>query len=153
MSAKLTCIGDLDYFKQSIFDYGISKPCGDVGNLCAFLLRLLYLRVHKHGTACSQINRMLGKKSSLCKILYTVIQRFCKGLNKGTAAGGTCLVELNGIHRLIFDFNTFHILTADVDNAVDIRVKKGGSIVVCHGFHFAFIQHKCSLKQCFSIAG
>ena len=54
---------------------------------------------------------------------------------------------------MIFDFNAFHILTADVQNTIYIRIKKCSGIIVRYGFYFPFIQQKCSFNQCFSISG
>ena len=42
---------------------------------------------------------------------------------------------------LILDLDTFHILTADIQNAVYFRIKEGSSVVVGDGLYFALIQH------------
>ena len=54
---------------------------------------------------------------------------------------------------MIFDFDAFHILTADVQNTIYFRIKKCSGTIVRYGFHFPFIQQKCSFNQCFSISG
>ena len=71
--AEILGIGQLDHLKQCVFDNGVSKSGRDVGNGCAFLLRLLNLGIHKYGTTGTQINWILGKKSFLCEILYTEV--------------------------------------------------------------------------------
>ena len=86
MLAKLGSIGNLDNLVEGVFDNGVGKTSGDIGNLSAFLLGLLNFGIHKHSTACSKINGMFCKKSCFCKVLYCVVQRFCKGFDKGTAA-------------------------------------------------------------------
>ena len=86
MLAKLGSIGNLDDLVEGVFDNGVGKTSGDIGNLSAFLLGLLNFGIHKNSTACSKINGMFCKKSCFCKVLYCVVQRFCKGFDKGTAA-------------------------------------------------------------------
>ena len=86
MFAKLGSIGNLDNLVEGVFDNGVGKTSGDIGNLSAFLLGLLNFGIHKYSTACSKINGMFCKKSCFCKVLYCVVQRFCKGFDKGTAA-------------------------------------------------------------------
>ena len=86
MLAKLGSIGNLDNLVEGVFDNGVGKTSGDIGNLSAFLLGLLNFGIHKYSTACSKINGMFCKKSCFCKVLYCVVQRFCKGFDKGTAA-------------------------------------------------------------------
>ena len=95
---------------------------------------------------------MFGKERSLREILYTVIQRFCKSLDKGAAAGGTRLVELYGIYRLVFDLDTFHVLTADINNTVYIGVEEGSGIVVCHSLNLALVKHKRRFEQCLAVS-
>ena len=153
MAPQLRSIGNFDNFVKGIFYNGISKTCGNIGNLSSFFLSLLYLGIHKYSTACSKVNGVLCKKCCFCKILYTVIQGFRKGLDKRAAAGGACLIELYAVNGVIFDLNAFHILSADVQNTVYIRIKKGGGIIMGNGFHFALIQQQCRFDQCFSVTG
>ena len=74
------------------------------------------------------------------KILYGVVQGFGKSLDEGTASGRTCFVELYAVYSLIFDLDTLHILTADVEDTVYIRLEEGCGVIVRYGFNFAFIQ-------------
>ena len=90
--AQLGGIGYLDYLKQSVFDNGISQTGGNIRNTCTLLLGLFYLGIHEYGTTGTQVNGMLRKQSGLCEILYRIIQGFCKGFDKGTAAGGAGLI-------------------------------------------------------------
>ena len=48
--------------------------------------------------------------------------------------------------------NTLHILPADVQNTVHIRLEEGGSVVVRNGFHFSFIQLKGGLQECLTVS-
>ena len=95
----------------------------------------VYKRQHKYRTAGSQVNGMLCEESCLCEILDRKVQRFCKGFDKGTTAGGTCLVELYIVNCMIFNTDTFHILTADVKDTVHIRVKELSSIITVSYTH------------------
>ena len=54
---------------------------------------------------------------------------------------------------LIFDLDTFHILAADVQDTVYVRVKEGGCIVMGNGFHLALIQHQGGFDQGLAVTG
>ena len=95
----------------------------------------------------------MGKESLTGKILDAVIQGFGEGLNEGSATGGTGLVEKHTVHGLILDLDALHVLAADIQNAVHLRIEEGGSVVMGYGFHFTLVQHQGSLNQCFSVAG
>ena len=82
---------------------------------------------------------MLCKQGSLSKILHGVVQGLRKGLDKGTAAGGTCFVQLYAVYGLIFDLDALHVLTADVQDTVDAGIEKSSGIVMCHGLYFTVI--------------
>ena len=141
--SKGRSIGYFDNLEQRIFNDRVSKSGRDIIHTGAFLLGLLYTGVHKYRTAGSQVNGMLCEESCLCEILDRKVQRFCKGFDKGTTAGGTCLVELYIVNCMIFNTDTFHILTADVKDTVHIRVKELSSIIMGDGLHLALIQHQC----------
>ncbi len=53
---------------------------------------------------------------------------------------------------MIFDLDAFHILSADVEDAVYIWLEESSSVVVRDCLDFAVIQHQCSLDQGFTIA-
>ena len=54
-------------------------------------------------------------------------------------SGGAGFIELYAVNSMIFDLDTFHILTADVEDTVHIRFKERSGIVMGHRFHFALI--------------
>ena len=66
---EFTCIGELDYLKQSILDNGIGKTGRDICNGCALFLRLFYLGVHEYGTTGTKIDRVFRKQSLFREIL------------------------------------------------------------------------------------
>ena len=87
------------------------------------------------------------------KIFHGIIQRFGKGFNKGSTSGRTGFVQLYTVNGLIFDLDTFHVLTADVEDTVHIRFKERSGIVMGHRFHFALIQKQRGFDQCLAITG
>ncbi len=89
----------------------------------------------------------------MSKIFHRIIQGFGKGLNERTAAGRTCLVQEYVINGLVLDFDTFHVLSADIQDTVYIRLKERGGVVVGNRLDLAFVQQKGSLNRGFSIAG
>ena len=79
-------VGELDYFKQSIFNHRIGKPGRNIRNQSAFFLRLFDFGIHKYGAARTKIDGVLGKERFFGKILYGIIERFGERFDKGTAA-------------------------------------------------------------------
>ena len=87
------------------------------------------------------------------KVFHRIIQRFRKSFNERTASGRTCLVQLYTVNGLIFDFDAFHILAADIENTVYIRFEECGGVVMSYRLHFTLIQHESCLDQGFSVSG
>ena len=143
--AKLLCIGNLDNLVKSILDNRVGKSGRDICDRSAFLLGLFYLGVHKYGTSGTKVNRMLCKKSGFGEILHGVVQGFGKGFNKGTAARGTCLVQLYAVNGLVADLDALHILSADIYDTVNLRIKESSCIVMGNGLNLALIQQQGSL--------
>ena len=54
---------------------------------------------------------------------------------------------------MILDFDTFHILTADIEDTVYLRIKESGCIIVRYGLNLALIQHQSGFDQCFTVTG
>ena len=94
---------------------------------------------------------MLCEQSSLCEILYAVVQRVRESLDKRTAAGGTGFVQLHAVYGMVFDADAFHILSADIQDAVYLRIEKFSRIVVGDCLHFALVQHQSGLYQRLSV--
>ncbi len=70
--AEILRVGNLDNFIKRIFDNGISKTGGNIGNGSAFLLSLFNLGIHKYGTTGTEVNRILGVESNFGEILYLI---------------------------------------------------------------------------------
>ena len=73
VASELSCVRNFNYLVQCIFDNRAGKSGGDIGNRSPLFLRLLYLGVHKYGTARSKINRVFCKQRFMCEILYAVV--------------------------------------------------------------------------------
>ena len=54
---------------------------------------------------------------------------------------------------MILDLDTFHILTADIEDTVYLRIKESGCIIVRYGLNLALIQHQSGFDQCFTVTG
>ena len=50
----------------------------------------------------------------------------------------------NGV---ILDLDTFHILTADIQDAVYFRIKEGSCVIMGNCFDFTFVKKKCRFDQ------
>ena len=151
VSAKFGSIRNLDNLIECIFDNRVSKTCGNIGYFSSFFLCLFNFGIHENGTSGTKINRMLCENSSFCEILYCIIQGFGKGFNKGPASGGTCFIQLYAVNGLVADLDTFHILSADIQDTVYLRVKESSCIVMGYGLNLALIQDQGSLDQRFSV--
>ena len=57
------------------------------------------------------------------------------------------------VYGLVLNFNALHVLTANIQDAVYLRIKKCGGIIMGNSFHFAFVQKKSSLDQRLSVTG
>ena len=152
VAAQFGGIGKFDDFIEGVFDDGVGKTCGNIGNGGTLFLRLFHIGVHKHGAASAQINRILGKEGFFCKVLGSVVQRVGEILDKTAAAGGTGLVEQDGVYKTVAEFDTLHVLPADVQHAVHLRVKERGGCTVGNGLHFALIKAEGGFKERFSVA-
>ena len=53
---------------------------------------------------------------------------------------------------MIFYPDAFHVLTADVKDAVHLRIKEGCSSIVGDSFHLTFLQHKGGFYKCLPVA-
>ena len=92
-------------------------------------------------------------KRSFCKILYTIIQRFGKCFNKRSTTGRTSFIQLYTVNRLVLDLDTFHILTTNIQNTVNFRIKECCCIIMRNRLNFSLIQKKSCFDQRFSITG
>ena len=145
-------IGNFDNLQQCVFDNGICQTSGNIADFRTFLLGLFYTGVHENSTSGAQIDGVLCKQCHFCEILYSIVQGFCESFNKGTAAGGTCFVQQYAVDDIILDADTFHILTADVQNEVNIGFEELCRFVVGNCFNIAQIDHQRFFDEAFTVA-
>ena len=150
---QLRCAGDLDDLKERVLDDRVGKSGGDIRYRGTFFLRLLDFGVHKYCTAGPKVNGILRVERLMGEILHAVVQGFGKGLDKGAASRRACLVELYAVYGLVLYLDAFHILTADVQDAVYIRLEESGGVEMGHCFHLALVQHERCLDERFAVAG
>ena len=140
-----------DNFIQRVLDNADGKTRGDVLHRC--LLRLLHGGVHEHRAAGAEVDRAIRKQTELCKIFNGVTQRTRKRLEERAAAGGTSLVEENIVDDAVFDLEALDVLTADVDDEIDLRVKRARRVEVRHRLYDAVIDGKRVFDDVFAVAG
>ncbi len=153
VAAQLLRGGDLHYLKERILDDRVRKAGRDVRNRCALLLRLLNPRIHENSAACAEVNRVLGKERRLGEILHRVLQRLGKGLYKGAAAGGARLVERHGVYCAVLDADALHVLSADIEDAVHLRIKIRCAVVVRNRLNLAVVELEGCLHEGLAVAG
>ena len=142
-----------DYFIQRILDDGNRKTGTDVFNGCAVFLGLLDLRVHEYRAAGAKIDRFPAVKTHAGKLLHITAHRFRKRLQKAAAAGRTGLIEKNIGNRMVFDFETLHILTADIDDKIHIRHEMLCGCEMRNGLHKTEVAVKCMFDQFLTVSG
>ena len=153
MAAQIGSVRQLDDLEQGVLDDRAGQPGGDVLDGCTLLLGLLDVGIHENGAAGAQIHRRLGEKGLGGEALGGVAQGCGEVLQEGAAPGGAGLVEHNGVHRAVLELDAFHVLPADVQHAVHLRVEEGGGRGVGDGFHLALIQAEGGLEQALAVAG
>ena len=112
-----------DDLVKRVLDDRHGQTGGDRVDSGAVLLRLLDRRVHKHGAARAEVDRMLRKQAELAELLDGVAHRARERLDKRAAAGRAGLVQRNVVDAFVADFEAFDVLTADVDDEIDVRLK------------------------------
>ena len=138
--AQVGGVGQLDDLVKGVFDDGVGKSCGNILHRRALFLRLLDVGIHEHGAAGAKIDGIFGEQRFLGKALGAVAQGIGEVLDKGAAAGGAGFVQQYGVHAAVFQLDALHVLSADVQHAVHLRVKKRGGGAVGDGLHLALVQ-------------
>ena len=138
--AQVGGVCQLDDLVKGVFDDGVGKSCGNILHRRALFLRLLDVGIHEHGAAGAKVDGIFGKQRFLGKALGAVAQGIGEVLDKGAAAGGAGFVQQYGVHAAVFQLDALHVLSADVQHTVHLRVKKRGGGAVGDGLHLAFVQ-------------
>ena len=150
--AQVGGVGQLDDLVKGVLDDGVGKSRGNILHRGALFLRLLDVGIHEHGAAGAKIDGIFGEQRFLGKALGAVAQGIGEVLDKGAAAGGAGFVQQYGVHAAVFQLDALHVLSADVQHAVHLRVKKRGGGAVGDGFHLALVQTESRFQEGFSVA-
>ena len=89
----------------------------------------------------------------MCELLCCVAKNFGKGLQKAAAAAGAGFVQKDIVDGTVMDFQAFHILAADIQNEIYLRLQILGSIKVRHGFYDTIVNTKAVANQFLAVAG
>ena len=116
-------------------------------------MRLFDFGIHEYRAAGTEVDGTLGQEGCLRKFLNRHLQRFGKGVEEGAAARRAGFIEQDVFDVAVFDAAAFHILTADVEEKIDVRAKMGSGLIVGNRFDFAKIQVERFLEQGFPVAG
>ena len=96
---------------------------------------------------------MFGEQAEPREILDFIAQRIGERLQEAAAAAGTGFVQEDVIDRAVMNFKTFDILTADVEDEVNIRHIFAAGGEMRHRFHDAGVDAEGAANQIFAIAG
>ena len=151
--AQIVGVGGPDDLVDRVLDDGDGQSRGDVLHAGAVLLGLLDAGVHEYGAAGAQVDRVPGQQAQLGKVGDGVAQGLGKGLDEGAAAGGAGLVEHDGVHRAVADFEALHVLAADVDDEVHVGVEVAGGAVVGHRLHQPGVAGEGIFDEVLAVAG
>ena len=96
---------------------------------------------------------MFGEQAEPREILNFIAQRVGEGLQEAAAAAGTGFVKEDVVDRAVMNFKAFDILTADVDDEIDVRHIFAAGGEMRHRFHDAGIDAEGAADQIFAITG
>ena len=153
MAAEFFGIGELDDLVQGVFDDRVGKARGDVRHRRAFLLGLLDVGVHEHRAPRPEVHRVRRVQGLPGKGLGRVAEGTGKVFDEGAAAGGAGLIQEHRIHGAVSELDALHVLPADIQYAVNLRVEESRRRAVGDGLHFALIQGKGGFEQALAVAG
>ena len=150
--AQLARVGELDDLVERVFDDGVGKPGRDIGHTRALLLRLLDIGVHKHRAARAEVHGGLGKERLVRELLRRHAEGVGKVFKERAAAGRAGLVQKHRVHRAVLELDALHVLPADIEHAVDLRVEKRGGGAVGDGLDLALVEREGGFEQCLTVA-
>ena len=150
--AELARVGELDDLIKSVLDDGVGKAGGDIGDACALLLRLFDVGVHKHRAARAEVHGGLGKERFVRELLRCHAKRVGEILEERAAAGRAGLVQKHRVDRAVLELDALHVLSADIEHAVDLRVEERRGGAVGDGLDLALVERERGLEQRFAVA-
>ena len=150
--AELARVGELDDLIKSVLDDGVGKAGGDIGDACALLLRLFDVGVHKHRAARAEVHGGLGKERFVREFLRRHAEGVGEVFEERAAAGRAGLVQKHRVDRAVLELDALHVLSADIEHAVDLGVEERRGGAVGDGLDLALVERERGLEQRFAVA-
>ena len=141
-----------DYLVYSVFDDRCGKSCRDILNGRTVLLCLLYGGVHEYSTSWTKLHRCFCEKTEPCKFCDIVSHCSRKGLNERAAAWWTGLVEHDAVDSVVLYLKALYILSADVDDKINVGAEVSRSLVMRHSFNYTVINSQTCLDKILAVA-
>ena len=151
--AELRRVFYLQNFVERVAHYGVDEARGDVLDCRALLLRLADARVHEDGAARAEVYGVARLLRGARELVHLHVERLREALEEGAAARGAGFVEEYAVDDAVLDAQTFHILSADVDDEVRARQHEARGARVRDGLDLADVDAEGRLYQLFAVAG
>ena len=115
-------------------------------------MRLLHGAVHKHRASRTEVYGRVGEKPEFCELLNAVTERFGKSLQERSAPRGTRFVQEKLVYKSVSYLKALHVLSADIENEIDVGAEFFGGGVVRDGFHKPVVYAKRAFYHVFAVA-
>ena len=96
---------------------------------------------------------MLCEKSQLREFRNVIAQSHGEGLYEGSAARGAGLVEHDAVDAAVFDLEALDVLTADVDDEVNVGAEVSCGLEMGHCLNDTVVDGEAGLDQVLAVAG
>ena len=126
----------------------MARPAAMSPTVALFLLRLLDARVHEHGAAASQINRVGGLDRGAGEVGDVEVQTRREALDEAAAARRARLVEHDMVDDAVFHAQALHVLAADVQDELDARQHLLGTAQMRDGLDLPESTRRASSSRC-----
>ena len=100
---------------------------------------LLNAGIHEYGAARAEIDGALGEDAELRELAYFIAEGVGEGLQKASAARGARLVKEDVVDSAVVDLEALYVLSADVDDELDVGHEELGGGEVRYGFDDAVV--------------
>ena len=151
--AEFADIAQLHHLVERVAHHRIAEPGRDIRDRGALLLGLFDRRIHENRAAAAQIDRCIRCHAGPGELADIGAHRLGEGLQEGTAARRTGLIDRDRIDHAVADLQILHVLAADVDHAGDPGADRGGGPEMGHGLDLTLVGVQGGLDQFLTIAG
>ena len=141
-----------DYLIQCVLHDRNRQAGRDRVDARAVLLRLLNGGVHEYRAARAEVDWVLGKQAELAEFLNRVAHRAGKGLDERAAARRAGLIKRNVVDALVADLKALDVLSADVDDEINVRAEVTRRAEVRNRFDQTEIHTEGVLDERFAVA-